>query len=154
VAAAGWGTDVDSVEAVIPVLTRHILDVMDEVMGAIRESEQPERRGVLYEALEGVLVVGDAAAREQLRQFALERWEVEKAGPDPENLAYYPLHYLAHLGDPLFRERLGEIHRILQGLTIPEFDDLLEVLDGGDVLDHVRRRLSGTWRDTARQLER
>jgi hypothetical protein len=43
--------------------------------GEIHLSKDIDRRGGLYEALEGALVLGDEAVRERLRTFALERWE-------------------------------------------------------------------------------
>lgn len=143
-------------EALIPTLTRGILPVLHDVLREIHLAEETRRRGGLYEALEGALVLGDERVKQRLRVFARERFELERHEADPE-LAAEPLSLLHHLGEPGVTERIREARALCKrGDSLDsELNDLEQELRGEvDFLDEPRRIVSEDWKATARNLGR
>jgi hypothetical protein len=138
--------------ALIPVLGRHVIELLPAIIRRLHQAEDVMVRAALYEALEAAALVDDQGVKARLRLFAHERWEVEKADPDAAEVRAAPLRLLAMLGEDVSRQL--DDARGSRHLTKDDVEDVLDVLRG--TLDRRQRTppwLEGDWRATARHLE-
>jgi hypothetical protein len=143
-------------DALVPGLTRGILQVLPDVLREIHLAEDTNRRGYLYEALDGALLLGDERVRDRLRIFARERWEAEKEMADGPELADTPLGLLLCLGDEHVAERLEEGRRLCKrgDLLDCDLNDIECALRGElDLLSRARQIVKEDWRAAAENLD-
>lgn len=147
----------DVAESAIPALTRHVLEVYQDVKRAIDASPVMDQRRSLYEALEGAVVLGDADLTHDLAAYARERLrrELERSARSRDALG--PLSLLVHLGAPDARERLVEVRSSLRDEGHrADLEELESCLLGasGDPCALTRGILRDGWRDTAENLRK
>ncbi len=143
-------------EAAIPVLTRHVIEVLPDLLREVHLAEEADRRLALYEPLEGAIVLGDEGVKERLKTFALERYEVEKSSPEGPELIYEPLFLLHYLGEGSVGAKLREARGLCGrgDLLDRNLNDLEASMAGEDFLSLTREIVKEDWKATVRNLEK